>query len=172
MFKKILIANRGEIVIRIIRACTELGIKSVAVYSEADRNSLHVMLAHEAYFIGKAESLHSYLNIRKIIEVALQAKVDAIHPGYGFLSENADFAAAVEEAGIVFIGPHSKIIRSMGDKINSRKLMKSYGVPVAPGVDEVLQSEEDAKKAGNVIGYPIMLKARAGGGGKRNSSGV
>ncbi len=166
MFKKILIANRGEIVIRVIRACKELGISTVAVYSEADRNSLHVMLASEAYFIGPAESRLSYLNRDRIIEVALKAGVDAIHPGYGFLSESPDFARACEKAGICFIGPKPEIISAMGDKINSRKLMSSFGVPVTPGVSRPLKNEEEALKAAGELTYPVMLKASAGGGGK------
>ena len=166
MFKKILIANRGEIVIRIIRSCTELGIKTAAIYSEADRNSLHVMLASEAYYIGPADSNMSYLNIDKIIEIALQAKVDAIHPGYGFLSESSSFAKACLQAGIHFIGPSPEIISTMGDKIHARKLMKSFGVPVPPGADEPLKDPEQAKILAEKIGYPVILKAGAGGGGK------
>ena len=166
MFKKIMIANRGEIAIRVIRACSELGIKTVAVYSEADRNSLHVMLASEAYYIGPAESAHSYLNINKIIETALKAKADAIHPGYGFLSESSEFARACEKADIHFIGPKSEIISAMGDKINARKLMQSFGVPVTPGVNHPLKNVKEATKAGEKIGYPVMLKASTGGGGR------
>ena len=166
MFKKILIANRGEIAIRVIRASTELGIKTVAVYSEADRNSLHVMLASEAYYIGPAESALSYLNIDKIVEVALKAKAEAIHPGYGFLSESPEFAKAVEKAGIHFIGPKADIIKAMGDKINARKLMKSYGLPIPPGVNHALKNIEEAKTQAKKIGYPVLLKASAGGGGK------
>ena len=166
MFKKILIANRGEIVIRVIRACAELSIKTVAVYSEADRNSLHVMLASEAYYIGPAESRLSYLNINKIIEVALKSKVDAIHPGYGFLSESPAFAKACEKAGICFIGPKPDIISAMGDKINSRKLMASFGVPITPGCNHSLKNSEEALAFAKKMGFPVMLKASAGGGGK------
>ena len=166
MFKKILIANRGEIVIRVIRACKELGIQSVAVYSEADRNSLHVMLASEAYFIGPAESRLSYLNIENIIAVAKQSGAEAVHPGYGFLSESPAFAKACEEAGLCFIGPGAKIIQAMGDKIHSRRLMESFGVPVTPGVSRSLQSVQEARQEAQKIGLPVMLKASAGGGGK------
>ncbi len=166
MFQKIMIANRGEIAIRVIRACSELGIKTVAIYSEADRNSLHVMLASEAYYIGPAESALSYLNIEKIIEVALKAKVEAVHPGYGFLSESPEFAESCEKAGLRFIGPSAKIISSMGDKINARKLMHSFGLPVAPGLNRALKNQEEAKREAEKIGYPVMLKAGAGGGGK------
>ena len=166
MFKKILIANRGEIAIRIIRAVTELGIKSVAVYSEADRNSLHVMLASEAYYIGPAESMLSYLNIDKIIETALKAGVEAIHPGYGFLSESPAFAKACEKAGLHFIGPGSDIISAMGDKLRARKLMHSLGVPIPPGSTQHLESTTSALKKAEEIGYPVLLKAAAGGGGK------
>lgn len=166
MFKKILIANRGEIAIRIIRACSELGIKTSAVYSEADRNSLHVMLASEAYYIGPAESTLSYLNTNKIIETALKAKAEAIHPGYGFLSESPHFAKACEQAGIKFIGPKSEIISAMGDKINARKTMQSFGIPVTPGINRPLKNLEEAKQYGEKIGWPVILKASAGGGGK------
>ncbi len=166
MFRKILIANRGEVVIRVIRACKELGIQTVAVYSQADRNSLHVILASEAYYIGPADSRLSYLNIDRIIEVALKAKVDAIHPGYGFLSENADFSKACRKAGLHYIGPPDEIISEMGDKIRSRKKIKSFGIPVSPGVDYPLKTPKEACQIAKTIGYPIMLKARAGGGGK------
>jgi len=166
MFKKILIANRGEIAIRVIRTCSELGIKTVAIYSEADRNSLHVMLASEAYYIGPADSSLSYLNIEKIIEIALKSQSEAIHPGYGFLSESPLFAKACTKAGIKFIGPSAEVIKAMGDKINSRKLMQSFGVPVTPGVNHPLKNAKEAKEWGKKIGYPVMLKASAGGGGK------
>ena len=166
MFKKILVANRGEIAIRIIRAASELGIKTAAVYSEADRNSLHVMLAGEAYHIGPAESRASYLNIDKIIETALKAKAEAIHPGYGFLSESPDFAKACEKAGLHFIGPKAEIISAMGDKINARKMMESFGVPTPKGLNRALKNAEEAKEVGEKIGFPIMLKAAGGGGGK------
>ncbi len=166
MFKKILIANRGEIAIRIARACREMGIGSVAVYSEADRNSLHVRMADEAYFIGDSPANKSYLDYKKIIEVAKEHNVDAIHPGYGFLSENAEFIDAVEAAGITFIGPSAKSVRLMGSKTDARKLMSDAGVPVVPGTLEPIKDLNDAKKVAEEIGFPIMLKASAGGGGK------
>jgi acetyl-CoA carboxylase biotin carboxylase subunit len=166
LFKKILIANRGEIAIRITRACRELGIASVAVFSDADRDSLHVFLADEAYHIGPSPSKESYLNYRKILEVAKQAGADAVHPGYGFLSENTTFAKACEEAGITFIGPTVANIESMGDKISAKALMKKSGVPTVPGSDGGVESVEDAVKIAEKIGLPIIIKATAGGGGK------
>lgn len=166
MFKKILIANRGEIAIRITRACRELGIKSVAVFSEADRDSLHVFLADEAYPIGPAPSKESYLNYRKILEVAKQANVDAIHPGYGFLSENTTFAKACAEAGITFIGPTVENIVAMGDKLSAKALMKKAKVPTVPGSDGGVEDVETARKIAKEIGYPVIIKASAGGGGK------
>ncbi|HRO68469.1 MAG TPA: biotin carboxylase N-terminal domain-containing protein, partial [Pseudobdellovibrionaceae bacterium] len=166
MFKKILIANRGEIAIRITRACRELGIKSVAVFSEADRDSLHVFLADEAYPIGPAPSKESYLNYRKILEVAKQAHVDAVHPGYGFLSENTTFAKACADAGITFIGPTVENILAMGDKLSAKALMKKAKVPTVPGSDGGVETVEDALKVAKEIGYPVMIKASAGGGGK------
>lgn len=166
LFKKILIANRGEIAIRITRACRELGIKSVAVFSEADRDSLHVFLADEAYPIGPAPSKESYLNYRKILEVAVQAKVDAIHPGYGFLSENTIFAKACAEAGITFIGPTIENIEAMGDKLSAKALMKEAKVPTVPGSDGGVDDVEQASRIAREIGYPIIIKASAGGGGK------
>lgn len=166
MFKKILIANRGEIAIRITRACRELGIKSVAVFSEADRDSLHVFLADEAYPIGPAPSKESYLNYKKILEVAQQASVDAIHPGYGFLSENTLFAKACSEAGITFIGPTVDNINAMGDKLSAKSLMKAAKVPTVPGSDGGVETVEEAKLIAKEIGYPVIIKASAGGGGK------
>ncbi|MBK9293752.1 MAG: acetyl-CoA carboxylase biotin carboxylase subunit [Oligoflexia bacterium] len=166
MFKKILIANRGEIAIRIHRACTEMGIKTVAVFSEADRNSLHVLFADEAYCIGPAPSRESYLNIPKIIDVAKKSGAQAIHPGYGFLSENEDFAEACEKSGIVFIGPTVHAISSMGDKLSARELMKKAGVPIVPGSDGPISTIEDVKAVVKKTGFPIMIKASAGGGGK------
>ncbi len=166
MFKKILIANRGEIAIRVTRTCRELGIQSVAVFSEADRNSLHVLLADEAYLIGPAPSSESYLNIEKIIEVAKLSGSEAIHPGYGFLSESPVFAKACQEAGIVFIGPTAENIIAMGDKLASRELMKKAGVPTVPGSEGTVESLEEAQTAAEKIGYPVMIKASAGGGGK------
>jgi len=165
MFKKILIANRGEIAIRVMRACRELGIKTVAVYSEADRSMQHVHLAEEAVLIGPPSPKESYLNIDRIIEAAKQTGAQAIHPGYGFLSENASFAGAVESADLTFIGPSAESIRAMGDKAESKIRMKAAGVPIVPGF-EGLKSEQDFKKAAAQIGYPILVKAAAGGGGK------
>ncbi|WP_295903494.1 acetyl-CoA carboxylase biotin carboxylase subunit [uncultured Bdellovibrio sp.] len=166
LFKKILIANRGEIAIRVTRACRELGIASVAVFSDADRDSLHVFLADEAYHIGPSPSKESYLNYKKIIEVAKQAGVDAVHPGYGFLSENTTFAKALEEAGITFIGPTVANIESMGDKLSAKALMKKAGVPTVPGSDGGVDTVEQALAIAEKIGLPVIIKASAGGGGK------
>ena len=166
MLKKILIANRGEIAVRIIRACREMGISPVAVYSEADRSALHVRLADEAYFLGPALPAESYLSVEKLLDAARKSKADAIHPGYGFLSENARFAQACEDAGIVFIGPSPKSIALMGSKLESRKAVTRYGVPLIPGTLEPLKDEEEARTIAAGIGYPVMLKASAGGGGK------
>ncbi|KXK12960.1 MAG: biotin carboxylase [Chloroflexi bacterium OLB14] len=165
MFNKILIANRGEIAIRIMRACKELGIKTVAVYSDADANSQHVQFADEAFHLGDSAPKESYLNIDKLISAAMQTKSDAIHPGYGFLSENASFASAVDSAHLTFIGPSADSIRAMGDKAQSKILMKKAGVPTVPGF-EGLESEKDFSKAAKEIGYPVLVKASAGGGGK------
>jgi acetyl-CoA carboxylase biotin carboxylase subunit len=165
MFKKILIANRGEIAIRIMRACRELGIQTVAVYSDADKNALHVQQADEAIHIGPAAPKESYLNADKIIAAAKQTNADAVHPGYGFLSENASFAAVVVSANLTFIGPSAESIRLMGDKAESKIRMKQAGVPTVPGY-EGLESEDDFKKAARDIGYPMLVKAAAGGGGK------
>lgn len=166
MFQKILVANRGEIACRVIRACREMGIATVAVYSDVDRDSLHVRMADEAFHIGPAPSSESYLRWEKIIEVALVANAGAIHPGYGFLSENAEFVRAVNEAGIVFIGPPPEAMEAMGGKISARKIAIEAGVPVVPGTTEPLRSYEDAKETAARFGYPVMLKASAGGGGK------
>lgn len=166
MIKKVLIANRGEIAVRVIRSCREMGLRTVAVFSEADRASRHVMYADEAYCIGPAESRESYLNIDKIINVALQCKADAVHPGYGFLSENAEFVRRCEAAGLVFIGPRAETMEAMGDKISARKRMISAGVPVVPGTTEPLKDADEAVRICNEIGYPVMLKASMGGGGK------
>lgn len=166
MFKKILIANRGEIAVRIIRACHELDIKAVALYSEIDKNALHVKLADEAYCIGKATVQESYLNVKNILSVALHTKADAIHPGYGFLSENTEFAEICEEYGINFIGPDYRIISKMGDKSNARDTMKSSGVPTVPGTDGEIRNIEEAIEIAKIIGYPVIVKASAGGGGK------
>lgn len=165
MFTKILIANRGEIALRIIRTCKKLHIKTVAIYSEADKESLHVKQADEAYLIGKPPVNQSYLNLEKIIETAKAAKVDAIHPGYGLLSENANFARRCAEEGLTFIGPEADIIAAMGSKLEARKTMEEAGVPIIDGINIPLQEEEDAIAAAKNIGYPLMLKASAGGGG-------
>lgn len=166
MFKKILIANRGEIALRIIRTCKELGISTVAVYSEADRDSLHTVLADEAVCIGPALSKESYLKIPNILSAAAITGADAIHPGYGFLAENADFSEICSESGIKFIGPSADAIRKMGDKAFAKETMKKVGVPVVPGSDGALKDIEEAKAIAAEIGYPVMLKASAGGGGK------
>lgn len=166
MFRKILIANRGEIALRIIRCCREMNISSLVVYSTEDQNSLPVMLATEAVCIGPAKAKDSYLNQDAIIETAVKTGCDAIHPGYGFLSENADFAKKCEENGIEFIGPSSKLISMMGDKQAARKLMKRAGVPVVPGSDGIVKSVDDALIYADKVGYPVLLKATAGGGGK------
>ncbi|MCE7861087.1 MAG: acetyl-CoA carboxylase biotin carboxylase subunit [Chloroflexi bacterium CFX2] len=165
MFNKILIANRGEIAIRIMRACRELGIRTVAVYSDADRNAQHVQFADETMFIGDAAPKESYLNADVLIQAAHDSQADAVHPGYGFLSENASFAAAVESANLTFIGPSADSIRVMGDKAESKTLMKKSGVPTVPGY-EGLESYDDFKKAAKKIGYPVLIKAAAGGGGR------
>ena len=164
--KKILVANRGEIALRIMRTAKEMGIKTVAVFSEADKNAPHVLYADEAYLIGPPPSSQSYLNIKKIIETAIKAKVDAIHPGYGFLSENADFAKSVIEANIIFIGPSPYSIALMGDKLSAKRAVKKFGVPLVPGTEEPIKDIETAKKIAKQIGFPIMIKAAAGGGGK------
>ena len=166
MIKKILVANRGEIAVRVMRSCKEMEIRTIAVFSEADRAARHVMYADEAYCIGPAEARESYLNIDRIIQVALEHGADAIHPGYGFLSENPDFARRCRRAGIVFIGPEPETIEVMGDKISARRRMREAGVPVVPGTTENLNSSEEAIDVCNHIGYPVMLKASAGGGGK------
>lgn len=166
MFSKILIANRGEIAVRIIRACRELGISTVAVYSEADREALHVKMADESYCIGPAASNRSYLNIPNIISTARVSKADAIHPGYGFLSENPYFAEITETNNINFIGPSSKTIEAMGAKAVARATMINAGVPVVPGTEGVIADHAQAEKIAQEIGYPVMIKASAGGGGK------
>ena len=165
MINKILVANRGEIAIRVMRACRELGIQTVAVYSDADRDALHVQHADEAIPIGAASPKESYLNADVLIRAALDSKADAIHPGYGFLSESASFAAAVESAGLIFIGPSADSIRLMGDKAESKIRMKQAGVPAVPGA-EGIESQEEFKRAAKEVGYPILVKAAAGGGGK------
>ncbi len=166
MFKKLLIANRGEIALRIIRTCKELGIATVAVYSEADKDSLHVIFADEAVCIGPANSKESYLKVSNIMSAAQITGADAIHPGYGFLAENADFSEICSEANIKFIGPSPDMINRMGDKALAKETMKKVGVPVVPGSDGAINSIEEAKIIANKIGYPVILKASAGGGGK------
>ena len=166
MFDKVLIANRGEIAVRVIRACKELGIRTVAVYSQADAESLHVQLADEAICIGQPPSSESYLKIDRIISAAEVADVEAIHPGYGFLSENAHFAEVCENCNIKFIGPSSGSIRAMGDKVNARDTMRKAGVPVVPGSDGPVETEQDALKVARKIGYPVIVKASGGGGGR------
>ncbi|MFF3101590.1 acetyl-CoA carboxylase biotin carboxylase subunit [Viridibacillus arvi] len=165
MFKKVLIANRGEIAARVIRTCKEMGIETVAVYSEADEDSLHVKAADESYLIGPPRVNESYLNIDRIIDIAQASGAEAVHPGYGLLSENANFVKRCEEAGLVFIGPESDVIAKMGSKIESRKMMNRVGIPIVPGIDYPLKNFEEAITVAEEIGYPIMLKASAGGGG-------
>ncbi|HID27429.1 MAG TPA: ATP-grasp domain-containing protein, partial [Methanosarcinales archaeon] len=164
MFNKVLIANRGEIAIRVMRACRELGILTVAVYSDADKNALFVKYADEAYYLGEAPSNKSYLNMEKILYIAEKSESEGIHPGYGFLAENPKFAKACEETGIKFIGPTSSAIGAMGSKIKAREIMKKAGVPVVPGSDEIKDMDE-AKDIADKIGYPVIVKASGGGGG-------
>jgi len=166
MFKKVLVANRGEIAVRVLRACKELGILTVTVYSDADRNALHTRYADEAYKIGPPPATESYLRIDKIIEVAERSGAEAIHPGYGFLAENAQFAEACESAGIIFVGPSSKAIRLLGDKIEARRTMEAAGIPVIPGSGGELSSEAQAIEVAAQIGFPLLIKAAGGGGGK------
>ena len=166
MIKKLLIANRGEIAVRIIRACKEMGIETVAVYSEADKESLHVQLADEAYCIGPTLSKDSYLNFTNIMSVATLTEVQAIHPGYGFLAENADFAEICRECNIIFVGPTPEAIQQMGIKDVARETMKGANVPIVPGSDGIIENEDQAKEIAEEIGYPVIIKATAGGGGK------
>lgn len=166
MFRKILIANRGEIAVRIIRACREMGIQSVAVYSEADRDSLHTLLADEAICIGPAPSEKSYLNMEQILAATAAMKAEAIHPGFGFLSENAKFAQLCEKCNIAFIGPSAEIIHRMGNKSEARRTMIEAGIPVVPGGKEPVHTVEEAREMAQSIGYPVMIKASSGGGGK------
>ncbi|WP_188459474.1 acetyl-CoA carboxylase biotin carboxylase subunit [Psychroflexus planctonicus] len=163
---KILVANRGEIALRVMKSIRKMGIKSVAIFSEVDRNAPHVRYADEAVCVGKAASNESYLRADRIIEICKQLHVDAIHPGYGFLSENADFAETVEENNIIFIGPKSHAIRVMGDKLAAKDAVKSYDIPMVPGIDEAITNVEKAKQIAKEIGFPILIKASAGGGGK------
>jgi acetyl-CoA carboxylase biotin carboxylase subunit len=165
-FQKVLIANRGEIAVRIIRACRELGISTVAVYSEADRDSLHVRLADEAYCIGPTASKDSYLNLTNLMSVATITGCDAVHPGYGFLAENADFAEICESCNITFVGPSPEAISKMGDKAVAKQTMKEADVPVIPGSDGLIENMDDAIRIARSIGYPVIIKATAGGGGK------
>ena len=166
MFRKILIANRGEITVRIIKACQEMGISTVAVYSEADRESLHVQMADEAVCIGPAPAIESYLNMERVIQTAHQMKAEAIHPGYGFLAENADFAKKCEQENIIFIGPNSKALALVGDKIRSRQTIEKANIPIIPGMKSLPKEISEFKKEAQRIGYPVMIKASAGGGGK------
>ena len=166
MFRKVLIANRGEIALRVICACKELGVRTVAVYSEADRNSLHVRFADEAICIGPPRSAESYLNVPAVISAAEIADVDAIHPGYGLLSENANFAEVCRASNIKFIGPPPEVTRLMGEKEKARMAMKKAKVPILPGSEGVIQSEGEALEWANSVGYPVILKASAGGGGR------
>ncbi|MGP8321393.1 MAG: acetyl-CoA carboxylase biotin carboxylase subunit [Methanosarcinaceae archaeon] len=165
MFNKVLVANRGEIAIRAMRACRELGVPTVAVYSEADRNALFAKYADEAYLIGPAPSSQSYLNMDAIIDVAKESDADGIHPGYGFLSENAVFAKKCEENGLIFIGPPSNVIEQMGSKIKARTAMIKAGVPIVPGTEKPIENVEEATEIADYIGYPVIIKASAGGGG-------
>jgi acetyl-CoA carboxylase, biotin carboxylase subunit len=166
MFRKILVANRGEIAIRVIRACRDLGVSPVVVYSEADRNALHVQMADEAYLIGPPPATESYLVIERIIDAAMASGAEAIHPGYGFLAENAQFARACEQQGLVFIGPPSAAIALMGDKTAARRAMQAAGVPIVPGIERFLQNDEEARQVVAGMGYPVMIKAALGGGGR------
>ncbi|AUJ26493.1 acetyl-CoA carboxylase biotin carboxylase subunit [Virgibacillus dokdonensis] len=165
MINKLVIANRGEIAVRIIRTCKKLNIQTVSVYSEADKYAPHVKMADESYLIGPPRVQESYLNAEKVIAIAKEAKADAIHPGYGFLSENAGFAKQCEQAGFIFVGPRSQVIQKMGNKIEARCAMKEAGVPIVPGTEDAIVTVEDALLHANQIGYPVMVKASAGGGG-------
>ncbi|MEX2526060.1 MAG: acetyl-CoA carboxylase biotin carboxylase subunit [Gemmatimonadota bacterium] len=163
---KVLVANRGEIAVRIIRACREMGLRTVAVYSEADEGAPHTLLAHEAWLLGPAASSESYLRVDRLLEVARESGADAVHPGYGFLAERPHFAQAVEEAGLTFIGPASWTIQAMGDKTEARRRVAAAGVPIVPGTTEAMESPEEALSMAEEMGYPVLLKAAAGGGGK------
>src|SRR5579884_2641860 len=165
-FQKVLIANRGEIAIRVIRACRELGLATVAVYSDADRDALHVRMADEAYHIGPSQAAKSYLHIPTLLDVAQRAGVQAVHPGYGFLSENATFVKACLEAGLIFVGPSAEAQQSMGEKTAARRTAKAAGVPIVPGAMSDVEDDRRAAEIAEELGYPILLKAAAGGGGK------
>ena len=165
-FHKILIANRGEIAVRIIRACREMGIKTVAVYSEADRDALHTLLADESVCIGKAQASDSYLNMERLVSATIATKADAIHPGFGFLSENAKFVEMCEKCNIAFIGPSSELIHKMGNKSEARRTMMEAGVSVVPGTKEPVFDAEKGKEIADAMGYPVIVKASSGGGGK------
>ncbi len=167
MFKKVLVANRGEIAVRIIRACREIGIETVAVFSEADRQALHVRYADEAYLLGPAPSRESYLRGDKIIAIAKKSGADAVHPGYGFLAERDDFAQACIDAGLIFIGPKPSSIAAMGDKMTARETVRKAGIPIVPGTEDVGNlTDEDLMALAPRIGFPLLIKATAGGGGK------
>lgn len=166
MIKRLLIANRGEIAIRIIRTARDMNIQTIAVYSDADRTACHVQAADEAYYLGAAPASQSYLNGDKIIEICLKYKIDAIHPGYGFLSENAEFARKVEAAGIIFVGPSAEAMNKMGDKLSAKETARTHNVPLVPGTDYAISDVNEALTVANKIGYPVLIKASAGGGGK------
>ena len=165
MFQKILIANRGEIAVRVIRACREMGIQTVAIYSDVDREALHVRFADEAYHCGPPPARESYLVMERVLEIAKRCGADGIHPGYGFLAENGDFADLCEKQGVAFIGPKGEVMRRMGDKVTARRTMQKAGVPIVPGTTKTL-SDEEAVAFSAEIGLPVMVKASAGGGGK------
>jgi len=166
MFKKILVANRGEIAVRVLRACREMNIQSVTVYSDADRDALHTRYADEVYYLGPAPAIDSYLKIEKIVEIAEKANVEAIHPGYGFLAENTEFARSCESSGIAFIGPTSQAIELLGDKIASKRTMTKAGIPVIPGSLGAVDKAKAAERIVEEIGFPVLIKAAGGGGGK------
>ena len=166
MFSKLLVANRGEIAVRVIRACRDAGIRTVAVFSEADRDALHVRLADEAYPIGPPPAAQSYLAIDRLIEVARRSEAEAVHPGYGFLSENARFAEACQKAGLVFVGPPAAAIARVGDKTAARRAAGEAGVPVVPGTPDAVGSDAEARRAARDLGFPVIVKAVRGGGGK------